>query len=30
MKKYLVFTLAAIALSFTACGENTEKKAAAS
>ena len=30
MKKYLVFTLAAIALTITACGENTEKKAAAS
>jgi len=30
MKKYFVFTLAAIALTFTACGENTEKKAAAS
>ncbi len=26
MKKYFIFTLAAIALTFTACGENTNKK----
>ncbi|MCH1518130.1 MAG: DUF1573 domain-containing protein [Flavobacteriaceae bacterium] len=29
MKKYLAITLAAVALTFTACGESTEKKAAA-
>ena len=29
MKKYLAITLAAVALTFTACGESSEKKAAA-